>query len=90
MPEIGTLKRVEQGSINIVSVATAPVNPIKVDIATIEWHGAEYHGEYTVTPGAVAQTLPTRGKNLEQDVVVEAIPNNYGLITYNGSFITVS
>lgn len=90
MPEIGTLKRVEQGSINIVSVETAPVYQMKVDIATIDWRGAEYHGEYTVTPSAEAQVLDTRGKNLAEDVVIAPIPNNYGLITWDGSTLTVS
>lgn len=49
-----------------------------------------YQGEYEFTPSAEEQTVPTRMKALEQDIVIHAIPNNYGLITYNGSVITVS
>ena len=49
-----------------------------------------YHGDYSVTPTNQAQTLPTAGHTLRGDIVVEAIPSNYGLITYNGSIITVS
>jgi len=90
MPEIGKLKKVEQGSIRIASVASGTVKPLKVDVAIIDWHGGEYHGEYTVTPSAETQTLPTRGKNLDQDVVINPIPSNYGLITWNGSVLTVS
>lgn len=89
MPEIGTLKRVEQGSINIVSVETTPVNPMKVDIATIDWRGAEYHGEYTVTPGETAQVLPTRGKNLEQDVVIDPVPQNYARYEFVGNKVRI-
>lgn len=74
MPEIGTLKRVEQGSINIVSVETAPVNPMKVDIATIDWHGAQYQGAYEITPGWQEQTLETKGKALSDDVTIHEIP----------------
>lgn len=50
----------------------------------------EYAGSYTITPAAEAQTLATANRLLSRDIVVEAIPSNYGLITYNGSIITVS
>ena len=50
----------------------------------------EYHGTYEVTPTQQTQTLPTANKVLTDNVVINPIPNNYGLITYNGSTITVS
>ena len=49
-----------------------------------------YVGEYEVTPSAETQTLDTEGLRMTRPVVVNPIPNNYGLITWNGSFITVS
>ena len=49
-----------------------------------------YDGPYTVTPGPEAQTLQTNGKRMTADVVVGAIPNNYGLVTWNGSVLTIS
>ena len=49
-----------------------------------------YDGPYTVTPGPQAQVLETAGKAMREDVTVEPIPTNYGLITWNGSFLTVS
>jgi len=49
-----------------------------------------YAGAYEVTPTAQAQTLPVGGTTPLQDIVVNPIPSNYGLITYNGSTITVS
>ena len=52
--------------------------------------GAPYHGAYTVIPSLERQTVPTAGASLASDIVVEPIPSNYGLITYNGSVITVS
>ena len=53
--------------------------------------GAEpYEGAYEFTPGAEDQTVPVAQKYCEENIVVKAIPNNYGLITYNGSIITVS
>lgn len=52
--------------------------------------GDIYNGEYNVTPSLSAITLGTSGKTLTRDVVVSPIPSNYGLITWNGSFLTVS
>ena len=49
-----------------------------------------YTGAVTVTPGAEAQVLSTRNTVLLSDITVEAIPSNYGLITWNGSVLTVS
>lgn len=50
----------------------------------------EYAGPYTVTPYAVAQIVGTEGFYMTEDLVVEAIPSNYGLITWDGSTLTVS
>lgn len=50
----------------------------------------DYSGPTEVTPSSSAQTLATSGTVLHADVVVAAIPSNYGLIEYNGSYITVS
>ena len=49
-----------------------------------------YHGAYAVTPSQSEQVLYTADKLLRENVVVAPIPSNYGLITYNGSTITVS
>ena len=49
-----------------------------------------YTGQYTVTPGATAQTLATNGKRMTADVVVGAIPENYGLVTWNGSILKIT
>ena len=49
-----------------------------------------YEGEYEVTPTQSTQTLETYQKVLIRDVVINPIPSNYGLISYNGSVLTVS
>jgi hypothetical protein len=49
-----------------------------------------YSGEYEVTPSQSEQILTTDGLLMEGNVVVKPIPNNYGLITWNGSVLTVS
>lgn len=51
---------------------------------------AIYGGPYDVTPTRYAQTLETNGKRMAGDVTVNPIPSYYGLITYNGSVLTVS
>lgn len=51
---------------------------------------ADYTGSYSATPSAIKQTLPTSGKTLAADIIVNPIPSNYGLITWDGSTITVS
>lgn len=50
----------------------------------------DYSGEYRFTPSSEAQTIPTAGKTLTLDIVVDPIPSNYGLITWDGSALTVS
>ena len=49
-----------------------------------------YTGEYTVTPSTETQTLETNGLRMTDNITINPIPNNYGLITWNGSVITVS
>ena len=49
-----------------------------------------YTGAYTVTPSTEVQILPTTYKTPTRNIVVEAIPSYYGLITYDGTVITVS
>lgn len=51
---------------------------------------SDYNGPYEVTPTENTQILPTSDKVLAANIVVNPIPNNYGLITWNGSTITVS
>ena len=50
----------------------------------------EYDGSYEVTPSEEAQVLNTKDKQTRENIVINPIPQNYGLITYNGSTITVS
>jgi len=49
-----------------------------------------FEGPYEVTPSAEGQTLSTEFLYMTGDITINPIPNNYGLITYNGSTITVS
>ena len=49
-----------------------------------------YEGPYEATPSNVAQIIPTSRMFMNEDFVVNPIPQNYGLITWNGSVLTVS
>lgn len=50
----------------------------------------EYTGAYEVTPTQGTQVLDTRNLMMTSNVTVNPIPSNYGLITWNGSYLTVS
>lgn len=62
------------GSLSIPSVANAP----------------RYDGDYAFTPSQQEQTIPIKDLMARQDITIEPIPSNYGLITWNGSTLTVS
>ena len=49
-----------------------------------------YEGATEVIPSAEEQALLTGGLYVADHIKVKPIPSNYGLITYNGSTITVS
>jgi len=72
------------------------VNPSDMGITIMppvarEIVGADvYDGEYALTPSQQAQQLQTSGKLLTANITVNPIPQNYGLITWNGAFLTVS
>lgn len=49
-----------------------------------------YIGAYAVTPSSEEQVLNTKDLRMTANIVVKPVPSNYGLITWNGSFLTVS
>lgn len=85
MPELGKLKQIRQGGVHILGVSSGTLRP-----ARVETTAPPYEGEYAVTPGAEAQVLETRGLRMTGNVIVNPIPQNYGLITWDGSTLTVS
>lgn len=50
----------------------------------------DYESSYFVTPSNERQIMPTANRTLSQNIIIEPIPSNYGLITWNGSTLTVS
>ena len=63
---------------------------LETELVVYEVSGDEYEGPYTVTPTQSTQTLSTAFKTCVNNIVVNPIPSNYGLITWNGSVLTVS
>ena len=49
-----------------------------------------YDGPYVVTPSAETQVLHTERLRMTDDVTIAPIPSNYGLITWNGAYLSVS
>ena len=49
-----------------------------------------FSGPYEYTPSSEEQTVPIAYLMASQDIKINPIPSNYGLVTWNGSTITVS
>ena len=49
-----------------------------------------YAGPYQYTPSQSAQTISIANKKATQDITIDPIPSNYGLISWDGSVLTVS
>ena len=87
MPRAGRIRaRITPGATINASLARGQTVGASIDKA----RDALYEGAYVVTPTQQTQTLPTDGRYLRSDITINPIPSNYGLITYNGSVITVS
>ena len=49
-----------------------------------------YEGPDRITPSAEPQILKTDGFGMVGDIIVDPIPKNYGLITYNGFSLKIT
>lgn len=49
-----------------------------------------YDGDYEWTPTQETQTIQIENKRALENIIINPIPNNYGLITWDGSTLTVS
>lgn len=59
---------------------------VNVNVVT----GDHYTGDTTVTPSEETQTLSTQSLFVDSDIIINPIPQNYGLITQIGSMIRIS
>lgn len=73
-----------------MSISTQPVLNMTIGAEYVMTSVEDYEGNYRVTPQVTTQVLETKDLKMTDNLVVEPIPKNYGLITYNGTNITVS
>lgn len=75
-----------------LSVENAEGVPFSIDttITVVNADGKKYDGDYTITPSSEVQTMLTKNLLMTDNVTINPIPSNYGLITWNGSTLTVS
>lgn len=78
------------------------VNVLDVDMSMMEFQAdlnvsiqtggglPEYTGPTEVTPTQETQVLETQNRSVLDNIIINPIPSNYGLITWNGSTLTVS
>lgn len=74
---------------NMVVDAPSPY-AMSVDTAITLVEGDPYDGDYEFTPSAETQVIYTKDKTPTDNIIINPIPNNYGLITWNGVTLTVS
>ena len=71
-------------STNQVSIDTSigmQVNVVAADV---------YRGDYTFTPTTATQTVQIANQMATSNITINPIPNNYGLIEWDGTRIRVS
>ena len=71
-------------AVRIVQDGTAGV-VTEIHTGDMPW----YDGPTEITPSEEAQILPTSGKGVASNIVVNAIPSNYGRIAWDGTKLTV-
>ena len=86
-----TLTAIDDATIELLVNGTT-VSTITLDImlADVSGGGDPYTGDYEVTPTQQTQRLATQGKFMTADVVINPIPSNYGLITWDGTKLMIS
>lgn len=82
----GSLQRVGIITGTITGVANVSGNIAMPTIITPE----TYDGQYDYTPTANEQVVEIAGLMARENIVIHPIPNNYGLITWDGATLTVS
>lgn len=83
---IGTLQEIGmvQGTLSGVGAVSGSLSVPKGKAV------APFVGDYNYIPTQQTQTIEINGLRATDNITIEPIPNNYGLITWNGSVITVS
>ena len=86
-------KQVLKGQVSPSGVLTGKVSASKhlKGILTIAAGDIpSYHGETEIVPSNIVQIIECGGLVVPSDIIVDAIPSNYGLIEWNGVTLSVS
>ena len=82
------------GALSAVGRLDATLSGVQSLTATLSLPQAvavdEYSGPYEFTPGNAPQVVEIANKIATADITIGPIPDNYGLITWDGSTLTVS
>ena len=90
MPDVIHLNVISENQIPLV-VDENNLYQVSVEqVRTIWLNPDPYEGDYEFTPTQETQIVRTKHKTLDQNITINPIPQNYGLITYNGNIITIT
>lgn len=81
--------RISESNVRLKVLESANL-ALKVGSERIPIYPDSYNGEYNIDPSQHEQVLKTSGLMMLDDVRVGKIPDCYGLITWNGSFLKIS
>ena len=85
------IKRITGDSVHLLSVnGDKPLKLSQINTGGGGGSRPHYHGDTEFTPTNAYQTVHTAGLLMDTNIVIDPIPSNYGLITWNGSVLTVS
>lgn len=89
--------RIEHTPVHMEIVGNADIpleiggdNTTPLEVMPVMADRAYYDGEYDLIPTQTEQVLITGGKAMRRNIRIAPIPHNYGLITWNGSFLTIT
>lgn len=82
------LRLVDGGTMTLTIIDDADDMQLQLD--NIGGEIPAYEGPTVFTPSRETQIAPTKNKLLLDNITINPIPQNYGLVTYNGSIITIS
>ena len=86
---MGRMKEIPAQNVHIVSVTGDEIRPMKA-ISSGGGSVPVYPGPTEFTPSAEKQTIGVSGYRLKENITINPIPSNYGLITWDGSTLMVS
>ena len=65
---------ISNDSIRPASIKDERMRAVKADTAIVYYNADPYEGEYIITPKTEQQVMPTRNKQMRDDVTVKSVP----------------